>query len=116
MGNIIDAKGGGSRGPEGRCRQPAERYQDLHGGVNTLNSRFDDLVSGSHQLADGAAELADATSGLDTKVIDTIKDKFEGYLNPAFTPTDFVTESTTNGIDRVQFVYMTGRSRTNAFW
>lgn len=65
---------------------------------------------------DGAAELADATSGLDTKVIDTIKDKFEGYLNPAFTPTDFVAESTTNGIDRVQFVYMTGRSRTNAFW
>lgn len=64
---------------------------------------------------DGAAELADATSGLDTKVIDTIKDKLEEYLNPAFTPTDFVTESTTNGIDRVQFVYMTGAIEDQRF-
>lgn len=64
---------------------------------------------------DGAAELADATSGLDTKVIDTIKDKLEEYLNPAFTPTDFVAESTTNGIDRVQFVYMTGAIEDQRF-
>ena len=48
-------------------------------------------------------------------MIDTIKDKLEEYLNPAFTPTDFVAESTTNGIDRVKFVYMTGAIEDQRF-
>ncbi len=87
--------------------------QELQNGVEAYTQGTDTsaegastLADGTSTLSDGTQELADQTVGLDQKMIDTVRDKLQEFLNPDFSPVDFANNSVEN-ISRVQFIYMT---------
>lgn len=76
-------------------------------GVRTLATSYGEMNSGAHELADGTGKLRNETQGLDQKMIESVRDKLQEYLNPEFEVRDFVNNAS-EGVDAVQFVYMTG--------
>lgn len=78
----------------------------LASGANQLSSGAGTFANGAGTLAGGTQELQDQTTGISGKMIDAVRDKLTEYLNPSFTPHDFVNDST-EGIENVQFVYKT---------
>lgn len=83
-------------------RQGISTYVD---GVFELKDGCDTLSSGAGDLAGGAQELFDETYDIDQKMIDSVRDELEEYLNPQFQTIDFANGSTNTY--RVQFVYKT---------
>lgn len=91
----------------------ASGYENLNSGISKYTAGVDKLAgnykainSGTETLSNGTKELRDETSDIDTKMIETVKDKLMQYLNPDFTMRDFVNGDTEH-IERVQFIYMT---------
>lgn len=78
---------------------------DYAQGVHTLDAHMSELQSGASALEKGSSKICASTSGMDKKLIETVRDRIQSYLHPEFTPADFVTGSTQ--ITRVQFVYKT---------
>ena len=78
----------------------------LFDGASTLADGAGSLADGANELSDGTSELRDQTSDLDSKVADGVRDGLADYLNPDFTPVDFV-NGDADHITRVQFVIKT---------
>lgn len=83
-------------------RSGIDGYMD---GVLDLKDGCDELGSGGSELSDGVRELFDQTRDLDRKLVESIRDELEEYLNPQFQAPDFVNASSLT--NRVQFVYRT---------
>ena len=78
----------------------------LSDGASSLADGAGDLADGANELADGTGELREQTADIDNKIADGVRDGLTDYLNPDFTPADFV-NGDTDHITRVQFVIKT---------
>lgn len=76
----------------------------LLSGATSLASGAQQLTLGSASLQSGSSSLVAETTGLDQKLVDTLRDKLNEYLNPNYQVADFV-NGTSDGLTQVQFVY-----------
>lgn len=77
------------------------------GAVGTLSNSLDEYAGGIDELSSGSALLADSSENLGGQVTDAIREKLESYLDPDFSPTDFVNAGNDGHVKSVQFVYKT---------
>ncbi len=78
----------------------------LYDGANTLADGASSLKDGASELHDGTSELRTQTADIDDKIADGVSDGVNDYLNPSYTPTDFVNGDTAH-VTRMQFVIKT---------
>ena len=80
----------------------------LSAGADALADGAGTLTQGAVRLADGTQILADATRGLDGKVVEQVREQIEEALDPGYAPRDFVNGEVGGHMGRVQFVFKTG--------
>ena len=113
LNSSVGTLAAGSSSLASGLQQLNSAYKDMNSGVlqyaagvDKLAGNYPTLNSGVLELKSGTNELQNETASIDTKMINSVKDKLTEYLNPTFTMIDFVNGDTQH-IKRVQFVYMT---------
>lgn len=108
-GSVADNASGASIANSTNNQTKFEKTQVVYAKINSTGSKKGVYVVNnfeSSSLNSGTQQLQSQTANVDTKMVSTVKDKLQEYLNPTFTLADFVNGDTQN-IKRVQFVYMT---------